>query len=174
MPNRNDSLQESAQRTQPDSIIIEILRLDTSPNGYLPSTLFPGAGSDGALFQVSQSSVGYPDYGTLYDALDTWDGDTALIEYDEKTGRGYFRLVDSDAPATGTVIVLNDSTQLDESYWMGDWIGMPIESKNPYADYFDPIEEQIKSMAHRAYREIFDMCERALRRIDSVTLNLNP
>ena len=166
----NASRQESAQNTNPDSIIIEILRSDACPNGNLPSTLFPGAGSDGALFQVVESSVGYPDIATIDGALTIWDGDTSLVEYDEKTGRGYFRLVDSDAPAKGVVLTLQDPTQLDE----GDWIDMSVERENPYADYFDPIEELIKSTAQMALVEIQLMCERAHQRIDSITLNHNP
>nr|WP_192963186.1 hypothetical protein [Pseudomonas fluorescens]CEK41960.1 hypothetical protein PQBR57_0007 [Pseudomonas fluorescens SBW25] len=168
MFNFNAAHQESAQISNLDSIIIEILRSDVCPDGNLPSTLFPGAGSDGALFQVIDSRSGFPDSATICDALSDWDGDTSLVEYDEKTGRGYFRLVDSDAPAQGTVLTLHEPATLDEN----DWAEVIPKWVNPYADYFDPIEELIKQMAQKAYLEIHKMCELAHQRIDGITLNL--
>ncbi len=89
-------------------ISITILRHDVSPDGNLPSQFFPGAGSDGALFQVTPKIFPFPDYESICSALTRWDRDTVLMDYDQTTGKGYFRLVDSSAPQSGQVINLSD------------------------------------------------------------------
>lgn len=85
-------------------IEILITRHDGATNPDLPSHLFPGCGSDGAKFSVQGVSI--PTYTEIDRRLSKWDMDCCLVEYDEVTGDGYFRMVDADAPPKGTLILL--------------------------------------------------------------------
>lgn len=86
------------------SIRIEILRRDEAPEPNLPSTFFPGCGSDGAQFKVLDEDK--PSYDEITGALYRWADDACLIRYDGGTGVGYFRIVDGYAPEAGSVIDL--------------------------------------------------------------------
>ncbi|WP_241295349.1 hypothetical protein [Burkholderia stabilis] len=83
---------------------ITILRADAAPAPDLPSHLFPGAGSDGALFRVTAGTA--PSRDVMSGVLDLAIVDATLVRYDECTGEGYFVVVDGDAPAAGTVLRL--------------------------------------------------------------------
>jgi hypothetical protein len=85
-------------------IRIEILRRDEASEPNMPSSFFPGCGSDGASFQVVGDDK--PAYDDLCTALYSWADDACLIDYDHKTGVGYFRIVDGEAPEKGSVIDL--------------------------------------------------------------------
>lgn len=85
-------------------ITIEILRRDEAPEPNMPSSFFPGCGSDGARFQVIGDDK--PDDSDLCTALYRWADDACLVNYDQETGIGYFRIVDGEAPETGSVIDL--------------------------------------------------------------------
>ncbi len=87
-------------------ICIEILHRDVCAGSNLPSQYFPDAGSDGALFQVTPKTFPFPDYERICSALTRWDSDTMLMDYEQTTGKGYFKLVDSPAPRSGQVINL--------------------------------------------------------------------
>jgi hypothetical protein len=178
MLNNQSVTQDVAQCNQPESVTIEILRSDTALDGNLPSTFFPGAGSDGALFQVIASAQPFPSYGCICGALNQWDGDTMLMRYDEHTGEGYFRLVDSDAPESGSVIALPFLPALDDGYWV-ELLGREIDEPN--AHYVDPKEareeltdfliiQKIDRMCSSAIEEIDLLCVQALQRIESITL----
>lgn len=84
---------------------ITILRADAAPAPDLPSHLFPGAGSDGALFRVTTGTI--PSRHVMSGVLDLAIVDAILVRYDECTGEGYFVVVDGDAPAAGTVLRLS-------------------------------------------------------------------
>lgn len=86
------------------NIQILIVRHDGAPNPDLPSHLFPGAGSDGASFEVQGAYQ--PTVAQIDKALNAWDGDCYLREYDEETRVGYFKMCDSNAPEAGTLIEL--------------------------------------------------------------------
>lgn len=159
---------------------IEILRSDHAQDGHLPPSFFPGAGSDGALFKVIGSAQPFPSYGCICDALNRWDGDTMLIRYDENTGEGYFRLVDSFAPESGAVIELPLSLSLDDESWDDDDL-WDFEMEDPNAHYVDPkqsrqelmdylLDRKIDGMCVSALLEIDVLCEKALQRIESITL----
>ncbi|MFH5255235.1 hypothetical protein ACGTRS_28795 [Burkholderia semiarida] len=83
---------------------ITILRADAAPAPDLPSHLFPGSGSDGALFRVTAGTI--PSRDVMSGVLDLAIVDAILVRYDECTGEGYFVVVDGDVPATGTVLRL--------------------------------------------------------------------
>lgn len=85
-------------------IQILIIRHDGAPNPDLPSHLFPGAGSDGASFEVQGAHN--PTVAEIDKALNAWDGDCYLREYDEETRVGYFKMCDSIAPEAGELIEL--------------------------------------------------------------------
>jgi hypothetical protein len=85
-------------------ITIEILRRDEAPEPNMPSSFFPGCGSDGARFQVIGDDK--PDESDLCTALYRWANDACLVNYDQETGIGYFRIVDGEAPEKGSVIDL--------------------------------------------------------------------
>lgn len=83
---------------------ITILRADGASAPDLPSHLFPGAGSAGALFRVTAGAI--PSRYVMSGYLDLTIVDAALTRYDECTGEGYFVVVDGDVPAAGTVLRL--------------------------------------------------------------------
>lgn len=84
---------------------ITILEVDGAPASDLPSHLFPGCGSDGAEFKVtagpilSRGDMSHLLYKTIVDAC--------LMEYDETTGQGYFKVVDGEAPPVGSSLLLD-------------------------------------------------------------------
>jgi hypothetical protein len=84
---------------------ITILHVDGAPAPDLPSHLFPGCGSDGAEFKVTAGPIlSYGDMNhLLYEAI----VDACLVEYDESTGEGYFKVVDAKAPPVGSVLLLD-------------------------------------------------------------------
>lgn len=98
--------EDTADAEESLSVDIEILitRHDGASNPDLPSHLFPGSGSDGAKFSVQGMYI--PSYSDIDSRLSHWDMDCCLVDYDENTGQGYFRMVDADAPAKGTLVVL--------------------------------------------------------------------
>ncbi len=83
---------------------ITIIRADAASAPDLPSHLFPGAGSDGALFRVTAGAI--PSRYVMSGYLDLTIVDAALTRYDECTGEGYFVVIDGDVPAAGTVLRL--------------------------------------------------------------------
>lgn len=85
-------------------IEILITKHDAASDPDLPSHLFPGCGSDGAGFAVQGPHI--PSYIDIDKRLYRWDFDCCLVDYSEETGIGYFRMVDADAPAQGTLISL--------------------------------------------------------------------
>jgi hypothetical protein len=93
---------EPEEKREP--ITIQILRRDEAADPHMPSSFFPGCGSDGAQFQVQ--GKGRPTYSELSSALYQWADDSCLVNYSEETGIGYFRIVDGEAPEAGSVIEL--------------------------------------------------------------------
>lgn len=75
----------------------------TDPN--LPSHFFPGCGSDGAEFCVTEGEI--PSRDAIDKLLQAWDGDCYLDRYDSNYGRGYFTMLDCSAPEAGTEIPLH-------------------------------------------------------------------
>lgn len=73
----------------------------------LPSRFFPSAGSGHGWFQFEPAGRELPSHDELSLALQEWNDDCVLMEYDAATGKGRFVIVDWDAPAVGTVIELN-------------------------------------------------------------------
>lgn len=88
---------------------VTIVRADAATAPDLPSHLFPGAGSDGALFRVTAGDI--PSRREMSGYLDHAIVDANLVSYDESTGEGYFVVIDGDAPDTGTVIDLVSGQQ---------------------------------------------------------------
>lgn len=86
---------------------ITILHVDGAPAPDLPSHLFPGCGSDGAEFKITAGPV--LSYGEMNHLLYEAIVDACLMEYNESTGQGYFKVVDGDAPPAGSVHVLDNS-----------------------------------------------------------------
>lgn len=79
----------------------------------LPSRFCPGAGSGHGWFQLERAGEAYPCESELSRALQRWNDDCVLIDYDASTGNGHFVIVDWYAPAPGTVVELelNNSTE---------------------------------------------------------------
>lgn len=73
----------------------------------LPSRFFPSAGSGHGWFQLETARAEFPLHSELSWALQVWDDDCVLMDYDVATGKGRFVIVDWYAPAPGTVIELN-------------------------------------------------------------------
>lgn len=121
---------------------ITILRVDGAPAPDLPSHLFPGCGSDGAKFKVTAGPIlSYSDMGhLLYEAI----VDACLMEYDEATGHGYFKVVDGNAPPVGSTHVLDNSLLIDKNpaptcpYMYDEWryggVPTPETAANILAD----------------------------------------
>lgn len=72
----------------------------------LPSRFFPNAGSGHGWFQLDQFEEGFPSHTELSWALQQWNDDCVLMDYDATIGKGRFVIVDWYAPAPGTVIEL--------------------------------------------------------------------
>ncbi len=83
---------------------ITIGAVDAARAPNLPSHLFPGCGSDGAEFAVTHGRK--PTRIEISDMLGQAIVDCVVVEYNEDSGEGYFRVVDGDAPPTGAVIPL--------------------------------------------------------------------
>lgn len=154
-------------------ITIQIVRADECPNGNLPSTFFPGAGSDGALFQVIDLDCAFPSESDVCLALSREDSDNCLSWYDEKTGRGYYRICDSYAPAQGTVITLPGLYESGADNW-DDW-DEPCawHEESSSHQQVDPVRQRIDQLHWKALNEIAQMAESALRYVESITLSNN-
>ncbi|MBI6882469.1 hypothetical protein [Pseudomonas putida] len=100
----SDSLETLVDGAATQVVRIEILQIYGAPNPDLPSTFFPGAGTDGARFIVISGQA--PSRNKLHEALLKWDGDCCLMDYDQEKGEGYFTMIDADAPEIGVVIDL--------------------------------------------------------------------
>ncbi|AVG43930.1 MULTISPECIES: hypothetical protein [Achromobacter] len=84
---------------------ITIASVDKAQEPNLPSHFFPGCGSDGAEFRVTEGEI--PSKEAMDQLLQEWDGDCYLVQYDHHSGKGYFTMLDCDAPDSGTVISLS-------------------------------------------------------------------
>jgi hypothetical protein len=83
---------------------VTIGNVDAAPAPDMPSHLFPGCGSDGAEFSVTHGPR--PSRDEVSDLLYEAIVDAVLVEYDEATGKGYFRVIDGEAPPVGAVVPL--------------------------------------------------------------------
>ncbi len=91
-------------------IKLTVLRNDNNEEeSNLPSRFFPSAGSGHGWFQLEQAGAReeLPSHSELSWALQEWNEDCVLMEYDAATGKGRFVIVDWYAPAPGTVLELN-------------------------------------------------------------------
>ena len=79
----------------------------------LPSRFFPSAGSGHGWFELEVAGGELPSHAELSWALQQWNDDCVLMEYDSATGRGRFVIVDWSAPAAGTVLELNGPGDAD-------------------------------------------------------------
>ncbi|WP_110968394.1 hypothetical protein [Pseudomonas huaxiensis] len=89
---------------------LTVLRNDNNEEeSNLPSRFFPSAGSGHGCFQLEPAGAGEesPSHSELSWALQEWNDDCVLMEYDAATGKGRFVIVDWYAPAPGTVLELN-------------------------------------------------------------------
>ncbi|WP_256671328.1 hypothetical protein [Pseudomonas sp. EMN2] len=82
--------------------------------GNLPSRFCPGAGSGHGWFQLEMAGEGFPSHSELSWALQEWNGDCVLVDYDVAAGKGRFVLVDWYAPDPGKVIELLLNHTLDD------------------------------------------------------------
>lgn len=90
---------------------VTIGNVDAAPDPDMPSHLFPGCGSDGAEFTVTHGQK--PSRGDVSDMLYEAIVDAVLVEYDEATGKGYFRVIDGEATPVGAVIPLIAQAETD-------------------------------------------------------------
>ncbi|ADP20031.1 MULTISPECIES: hypothetical protein [Achromobacter] len=84
---------------------VTIASVDKASEPNLPSHFFPGCGSDGAEFRVTEGEI--PSKEAMDQLLQEWHGDCYLVHYDHHSGKGYFTMLDCDAPDSGTVISLS-------------------------------------------------------------------
>lgn len=88
-------------------ITLTVIRADNNDEeSNLPSRFFPGAGSGHGWFQLEQAQDQFPCHAELSWALQQWDNDCVLMDYDPANGTGRLVIVDWYAPAPGTVIEL--------------------------------------------------------------------
>ncbi|OAI93443.1 hypothetical protein [Pseudomonas putida] len=80
----------------------------------LPSRFFPSAGSGHGWFHLEPAGEEFPSHNELSRALQGWNDDCVLMDYDETIGKGRFVIVDWYAPAPGTVIELQLDRNLEE------------------------------------------------------------
>ncbi|MGP0171202.1 hypothetical protein ACSVIJ_04890 [Pseudomonas sp. NCHU5208] len=150
------------------AITIQILQARSSGSGNHPSLYIPGAGSDRACFQVQGNSAPYPDLVTICSALDRWDRESMLTDYDQVSGMGSFTIVDGRAPASGTVVELPADPFLDD--WCNEdddiWLAEQIEDPNAYP--VDRIEDRIERITLTARLEKWQMRNEALQRVESL------
>lgn len=90
---------------------VTIGNVDAAPAPDMPSHLFPGCGSDGAEFTVTRGRK--PSREEVSDMLYEAIVDAMVVEYDETTGKGYFRVIDGEAPPVGAVIPLLAQAETD-------------------------------------------------------------
>lgn len=89
-------------------IKITVSRTDNNDEeSNLPSRFFPSAGSGHGWFQLEPAGEEFPSYIEISRALQEWNNDCMLMDYDATIGTGRFVLVDWYAPVTGTVIELH-------------------------------------------------------------------
>ncbi|MGE8113818.1 hypothetical protein [Pseudomonas sp. NPDC086566] len=89
-------------------IKLTVLRTDNNDEeSNLPSRFFPSAGSGHGWFQLEPAQRELPSHTDLSRALQEWNDDCVLMDYDDTTGIGRFVIVDWYAPAPGTVIDIN-------------------------------------------------------------------
>ena len=89
----------------------------------LPSRFFPSAGSGHGWFQLEPAAEEFPSHSVLSRALQEWNDDCVLMEYDATTGKGRFVIVDWYAPTSGTVIELGhvgDAGAIDRKISLSD------------------------------------------------------
>ncbi|QCI14174.1 hypothetical protein E6B08_23775 [Pseudomonas putida] len=88
-------------------IKLTVSRTDNNDDeSNLPSRFFPSAGLGHGWFQLDPAGEELPTHDELGWALQKWDDDCLLKEYDSATGKGQFVIVDWYAPAPGSVIEL--------------------------------------------------------------------
>lgn len=89
-------------------INLKIMKTDnpSDEESNLPSRFFPAAGSGHGWFQLEPSSEGFPCRSDLNFALQEWNDDCVLMDYDFDTGRGRFVIVDWYVPPPGTIVPL--------------------------------------------------------------------
>lgn len=86
-------------------IKLTVLRTDNNDEeSNLPSRFFPSAGSGHGWFQLEPAQGKLPSHADLSRALQEWNDDCVLMDYDEAIGKGRFVIVDWYAPPPGTVI----------------------------------------------------------------------
>ena len=91
-------------------IRLTISRTDNNDEeSNLPSRFCPTAGSGHGWFQLEPAGEEFPSHTELSWALQEWDDDSVLMDYDETIGKGRFVIVDWYAPPPGTVIELKGS-----------------------------------------------------------------
>lgn len=78
----------------------------------LPSRFIPSAGSGHGWFQLEPAGEELPSHTELSWALQQWNDDCVLMNYDAATGKGRFVIVDWYAPAPGTVIELSRQREM--------------------------------------------------------------
>lgn len=83
---------------------LEILSAESRPNRQLAP--FLTTGEYWANFKVSNAYGPLPDRHYLSISFYLWRDDSALVEYDQASGLGRFRLVDLETPETGAIIKL--------------------------------------------------------------------
>lgn len=88
-------------------IKITVSRTDNNDEeSNLPSRFFPSAGSGHGWFQLEPAGEKFPSHTELNWALQEWNDDCVLMDYDVTIGKGRFVIVDWYAPPPGTVIEL--------------------------------------------------------------------
>ena len=84
---------------------LTVLRIDNNDEeSNLPSSFFPRAGSGHGWFRLEPAEEEFPSDTELSWALQEWNDDCVLLDYDQTIGIGRFVIVDWYAPAPGTVI----------------------------------------------------------------------
>jgi hypothetical protein len=91
-----------------NTIILKVLQTRDGGGCNLPSQFIPGAGAGSGYFQLGSTAKGYPPHQILSHALNKWDQDSMLMDYNEQTGAGRFVIVDGYAPEPGTILELHD------------------------------------------------------------------
>ena len=100
----SEHIAEDARKRAIELCKITIGSVDAAPAPHMPSHLFPGCGTSGAKFKVTDGPI--PSQDTMAQLLRDWDTDALLARYDCEQGTGYFCMVDWPTPEAGTVISL--------------------------------------------------------------------
>lgn len=82
---------------------VEITSKTESPEDNLPSQFHAGSGSDRGTFKVTGKPT--PTEGEVAAFMMGEILDFMILDYNEKTGEGYFVVVDDYAPAAGTIYI---------------------------------------------------------------------